>query len=247
MQRPARSPMRKHEPPPARRSVTPRPLSTALAALAVTLALAAPAAAAPSGCGPSGYAYAGFLAPAQAFGVSGRLTIVTPGRIESGHVAAWIGFGGSGLGPGGSDAWIQAGISGYPDGRRELYYEFQLPGQPQPRYVTLGRAVPGVGYDFAVYERPSQPNAWRVVLTGQKVSPPILLPGSHGAWRPVATGESWDGGTPACNRFNYDFAALAIATQVGGGWQPFPLSRPIQDAGYRVQPRVSGFAASATG
>jgi hypothetical protein len=220
-------------------------LLTALAALAVVLTVSAPAGAGRRVCGVAGYSYAGYLSPTPAYGISGSLALTTSPKVDGGHVAAWIGVGGSGMGPGGSDAWVQAGISGFPDGHSELYYEFQLPTQKQPQYVSLGRATPGKSYDLAVYEPPSRQNAWRVTLNGERVSPAIVLPGSHGAWRPIATSESWDGGSPACNRFGYDFSNLATATRYGSGWQPFTLSRAIQDPGYRVLPRVSGFAASA--
>jgi hypothetical protein len=191
------------------------------------------------------YSYAGFLNPQAAFGVSGRLTLSAAPVVIDGHVGAWIGVGGAGMGPNGSDAWVQAGISGFPDGHSELYYEVQLPGQKSPQYVSLGRVAPGESHDVAVYERPTQQNAWRVVVDGVKVSAPIVLPGSHGVWRPIATTENWDGGTGACNRFAYDFSNLAVATQQGGGWQPFALTRALQDAGLKLSARSSGFAASA--
>ena len=114
--------------------------------------------------------------------------------------------------------------------------------------MTIGRIGPGEAHAVAVYERPSQPNSWRVTLDGAKVSPPIVLPGSHGAWRPIATGETWDGGTGACNRFAYDFSNLAVATQYGSGgdWQPFSLTRQLLDPGFKLSQRTSGFIASAS-
>jgi hypothetical protein len=226
-------------------------LLTLLAALAAVCSLASTASAADTRpriakaartC--ASYTYAGFQHPAAAFGVSGRLSLVAQPNVAGGHIAAWIGVGGSGMGPNGSDAWVQAGISGFPDGHSELYYEYQLPGQKAPQYVSLGRVVAGSDHDFAVYERPSQPNAWRVTLDGAKVSPAIVLPGSHGAWRPIATTENWGGDTDACNRFSYDFSNLAIASQYGSNWQPFALTRPLQDAGLKLSSRSSGFAAS---
>jgi hypothetical protein len=196
-------------------------------------------------CGVAGYSYAGFLSPTAAYGVSGRLKVVTRPRVAGGHVAAWIGVGGAGQGPGGSDAWAQVGISGFPDGHSELYYEFKLPSQKAPRYVSLGRASTGRSYDVSLAERPARRNAWSVTVNGKAAGPTVVIPGSHGTWRPVATSESWDGGTPVCNRFEYEFSDLATARSTGGDWQPFGLSRPVQDPGYRVSRRLSGFAASA--
>jgi hypothetical protein len=227
------------------------PLRSLLALAALAAACALPAASTagtrPSTravCGYSGYSYAGFQSPVTAYGVSGRLTALTPAGVGSGHVAAWIGVGGAGMGPNGSDVWLQIGIAGYPNGRSELYYEYATPGMTDATYVSLGWASPGVAHDVSVQERATQPGAWRVWLDGQSVSPAIVLPGSHGAWRPIATAETWDGGIRGCNRYGYDFSSLAIATKLAGGWQAFPLTRMIQDPGFSVSARASGFAAS---
>jgi len=219
-------------------------------ALALACALPASQAAAASHrtkdvCGWEGYSYAGYQSPVQAYGISGRLALRARADVRNGHVAAWIGVGGSGLAPGGGDAWLQVGISGFADGRAELYYEYVTPSMPKPRYVTIRPLALGETHNVAVQERPAQLGAWRVLVDGRRASPSILLPGSHGAWRPIATAESWDGGTRTCNRFAYDFSNLAVATSYGGGWQPFALTDPIEDPGYRVSPRASGFVASA--
>jgi hypothetical protein len=45
------------------------------------------------------------------------------------------------------------------------------------------------------------------------------MPGSHGRWAPIATAESWDGGTGGtCNGFLYRFHGVSIARTPGGGW-----------------------------
>lgn len=223
-------------------------LLPALAALAAACLLPAvsTAARAPSRsvCGYSGYSYAGFQSPIAAYGVAGHLTALAAPGVGSGHVAAWIGVGGAGMGPGGADEWLQVGIAGFPDGHSELYYEYATPGMADAAFVSLGTATPGVGHDVSVMERPAEPGTWRVWVDGQRVSPVIALPGSHGAWRPIATAETWDGGVRGCNRYSYDFMTLAIATKLGGGWQPFPLTRVMQDPGFTVSARASGFAAS---
>jgi hypothetical protein len=225
----------------------PRALVTALAALVAALAASASAGAASRGCGLPGYSYAGYESAIPAYGASGRLTALAAPAVEGGHVAAWIGVGGFGVGPRGTDEWLQVGLAGFPDGRAELYYEYLLPTQQQPVYVRIEAVLPREGHDVAIYERPSQPNVWRVAVDGTPVSPPIALPGSHGAWRPIATTESWDGGSPACNGFSYDFGRLAVASRHGGGWQPFVLTEPVRDAGYRLDRRASGFRAWSPG
>ena len=61
---------------------------------------------------------------------------------------------------------------------------------------------------------------WRVWVNGSPASQPIYLPGSHGRWAPIATAESWDGGTGGtCNGFLYRFHRVSIARVPGGGWR----------------------------
>ena len=79
-----------------------------------------------------------------------------------------------------------------------------------------------------------RPGHWRVWVDGRAVSKAYFLPGSHGAWEPVATAESWDGGKPACNRYSYSFDGVSIATDPGGSWQRLSAGYLVQDAGYRV-------------
>ena len=79
-------------------------------------------------------------------------------------------------------------------------------------------------------------NWWRVWLNHKPVSPPIRLPDSHGRWSPIATAESWDGGTGgACNTFLYRFRHVSIAHAPGGGWHQLTDGYPIQSAVTRIQ------------
>lgn len=215
---------------------------------AVCVSLAPTANAAPSArtnaCW-SGYSYAGVQSPARGYGVSATLKMSSPSAVGTGHVAAWIGVGGAGLGPGGSDEWVQAGIARDAGGAAGLYYEFKRPGDASATFVPLGAAVQGQAYSFVVYERAGQRDAWRVMLNGVKVSDPIALPGSHGAFQPVATAENWDGGVAGgCNAYGFSFASLAIRTQFAGAWNAFNLSRVLLDPAYALSMRASGFTAS---
>lgn len=65
-------------------------------------------------------------------------------------------------------------------------------------------------------------------------SPPIHLPGSHGAWHPQAVGESWNGNTGACNAFAYEFSDVRLAHESGGVWRPLRSHYLFNDDGYRV-------------
>ena len=196
-------------------------------------------------CGSSGYSYAGLQAARAVDGVAATVTAQTRPEVMSGHVAAWVGVGGSGFGPNNTDEWIQVGLASYEDGRSELYYEVTLPGKAA-RYVKLGNAVPSRSYRVAVREVAGHPGTWRVSLDGRAVSAAYFLPGSHGTWGPVVTSESWDGGEPACNRFDYRFTALAAVTSAKSDrWATLPPVEVIHDPGYAVSRRADGFVARA--
>ena len=117
---------------------TSRLIGALCAVVGTAFALAGPAAAS---CGLSGYSYAGVRAARSADGISARLAAVSAPKVENGHVAAWVGVGGSGAGAGGADEWLQVGLSAEPGGSSRLYYEVAQPGYA-PRYVVLDANVP---------------------------------------------------------------------------------------------------------
>jgi hypothetical protein len=212
------------------------------AALAAGAALALPAglqgAPAASACdGP--YAYAGIAGWQPAQGIAATLSVAAAPRLVAGHVAAWVGVGGRGLGPNGSDAWIQAGLNAYPDGENRLYVEFTLPGR-EPTYRELARGVPaGREHRVAVVTRGR--DRWVVVLDGRRVAGPVRLPGSTG-WRPVATAESWNGRRPICNRLRYRFRN--VSALVGPRWRPLTDAGLIERRGYGITRAGASFVAS---
>jgi hypothetical protein len=218
----------------------------ALAALVVALAgAAAPAALA---CPAATYAYAGV---AGTTAVSGVGATVTPGAggfdILAGHVAGWVGVGGPGEGPGGSDEWLQVGLSSFPlwNGH-DVYYELALPGM-KPTYHRVSSSLPsGSPVRVAVLEMHNRPGWWRVWVNRAPASAPIHLPGSHHRWRPVVTAESWDGGSSACNAFLYSFDGIRIATRPGGLWSPLAQAQSLDIGGTRVI-RASGRVEAAGG
>jgi hypothetical protein len=192
----------------------------------------------------SGYSYVGVQSPVVGYGVSATIALDAPSAVSAGHVAAWVGVGGAGVGPGGSDEWLQAGIAHDATGSDHLYYEVKRPGDENATYVTLGTVRPGEAHDVAVYERAAQPNAWRVMIDGVRVSDSIVLPGSHGRFAPVATAENWDGDVGSCNGYAFDLSSLAVRTQFGGTWSAFDTSRVLRDPAYQLALRPSGFTAS---
>ena len=182
---------------------------------------------------PPGYAYAGLYTTKPVAGVAATLTMLAKPRIDAGHVAAWVGVGGAGMGPGGTDEWLQVGFASFdrPDGR--LYYELALPHQ-QPKFVELASGIqPGQELRVAVLELPFHPNDW-VVVTPQGIAGPFHLPRSHGRWSPLATGESWTRtGASICNTYDYRFRG--IQTDANGDWHALRNSLKLQDSGWRVQ------------
>jgi hypothetical protein len=219
--------------------------STCVVACALLAALASPPeAAALEPCGKAGYSYAGFQSANRGHGVKATLVALANPKVRNGHVAAWVGVGGAGLGPNGSDQWLQVGLNAFHGTGTNLYYEVTTGGAP-PRYHELAAEVsPGQRQRVAVLELAKRPNWWRVWLNGKPVSKPIHLPGSSGRFEPIATAETWDGGTRVCNRFAYRFDELAVAAARGGAWQRFVRAHRFEDRGYRVTASRSSFVAA---
>jgi hypothetical protein len=200
-------------------------------------------------CNSSGYTYAGLASSSLTHGVSARLTAISAPSVANGHVAGWVGVGGPGAGPKGTDEWIQVGFSGFAGSSDfDLYYEVTRAGSG-PRYVEVESELPaGTSRRVAVLEVRGRPNAWRVWVNERPVSTPIYLPGSDGAWRGVATAESWtSSGTTACNRFGYRFDNIRVAERPGGSWESLLNPLRIRTGVNRLLAAGSSFEASSGG
>jgi len=187
-------------------------------------------------CASSGYTYAGVFGAERASGVGATLTALSAPEVIGGHVAAWVGVGGPGMGPNGSDEWIQVGLSAFPGtGVSNLYYEVTRPGA-EPTYHEIETGImPGMIRKVMVAEVRGKPGAWQVWVDGKPASEPIFLPGSHRAWLPVVTAESWGGGLkPVCNSYSYRFDQVRIARDIGAGWHKLVRGTSFQDPGYRL-------------
>ena len=217
--------------------------STLACAVAAAL-VSPPEAAALEPCGnEAGYAYAGFQSANRGHGVRATLAALSAPQVKNGHVAAWVGIGGSGQGPNGSDQWLQVGLNAFNGTGSNLYYEVTA-GGAAPRYHELAADVSPKGrFRVAVLELGDRPDWWRVWLNGKPVSPPIHLRGSSGRFQPIATAETWDGGSRVCNGFAYSFGELAVASARGGSWSRFVRAHRFQDRGYRVTGSASSFVA----
>jgi hypothetical protein len=215
----------------------------ALLAGALTLAAAvlSPAALA---C-PRGYSYAGLYSPTDAAGIAATISLLDTPAVAgpTGHVAGWVGVGGPGLGPHGTDEWLQVGLASFgdsPDGR--LYYELAQPGRA-PQYVELASGiVPGIRVRVAVMELQFARNEW-IVISPAGIEGPFLLPHSHGVWGPVATAESY-ADTTRCNSYAYRFSDLQLARD-DGGWGTMHRAETLQDPGWRLRRHGAAFSATA--
>ena len=187
-------------------------------------------------CGTGGYTYAGVAASRHAYGISASITPLPFFSVVSGHVAGWVGVGGPGQGANGADEWLQVGFSGFPGANdNSLYYELALPGRRPTYHELVNSVATGKTQRVAVLEIAGRPDSWRVWLNGSPVSKAIHLPTSHGRWAPIATAESWDGGTGgSCNGFLYRFNSVSVAGAPGGSWQPLVGGTTITSATTRL-------------
>ncbi len=205
---------------------------------AVTL-LTGVAGAEQTGCGSgangsSGYSYAGRQAAVTGHGVRARITSLRAPNVAAGHVAGWVGVGGPGEGPNGSDAWLQVGIAGLPNTAPMLYAEIMEPGHDR-LFVPLEEGLlDGTTRNVAVLEMAKAPDHWRVWVNGQPVTAPVHLPGASGRWQPIATAESWNGGEPTCNGFAFRFEQVGVAGARGGSWHAFAPGYTFLDRGYEL-------------
>jgi hypothetical protein len=220
--------------------------AVAAATLAAACALAVPSHAGAATCGEGTYAYAGMGSRQLVSGVAATIAPTAAPTVRDGHVDGWVGVGGPGLGPNGTDEWIQIGFTSIPgDSLNRIYYEIQRPNR-QVEYRELRRDIPvGARHRFAVREMAGRPNWWRVWLDGSPASAPVFLPASHDRWTAQAVGESWAGMTSgACNAYAYTFANVAFAGAGGKAWSPFIRFQPYQDPNYRLVRRsTSSFVA----
>lgn len=199
-----------------------RLIAVAFATLAAACSLAVSSrAAVRAGCAATGYSYAGIRTLSPVRGLAARLSAASAARVTSGHVAGWVGVSGDA-------GWLQIGISSLPGGRTELYLESRL-GTADPVYVPLGAVRVGSVHRVAVVET-ATPDTWTAWLDGRRVSAPLLLPGSHGSWTPMAATETFDGGVTSCNAYAFEFDRLQAAA-ASGAWQPLGTVRRFADRG----------------
>jgi hypothetical protein len=218
-------------------------LAAALLACAAGGAWAAVPSAADSetACAAHGYTYAGLAQNDAVHGVSATLTAVSAPHVAGGHVAAWVGVGGRGMAPGGTNAWLQAGLASYRSGGSRLYYELMLPDGR--KYVELARSV-RTGTRFTVSVLEVSPGTWQVVVDGLVVSPAFALPVSSSGLPAIVTAESWATATQACNRYAFGFAGAQFIG-ADGMWHTFTKPQIIVSSSTQIKRRSeTGFLAT---
>jgi hypothetical protein len=168
-------------------------------------------------------------------GIRANLKVLAWPHVNAGHVAGWIGVGGPGQGPGGSDQWLQVGYSAFPDGTVQTYYEVALPTHPPEYHAIESRARLGETRLLSLREVEPRSAGWQVWLEGTAVSPVYVLAGNDGRYLPQGIGESWSPSGGPCNAYAWRFGSVRVATRPGGSWTSAKVAREWHDTGYRVR------------
>lgn len=191
-----------------------------------------------------GYSYAGHQSTYTGHGVRATIQLTRTPEIEAGHVAGWIGVGGPGQGANGGDAWIQAGIASWPGMEPMVYAEITQEGR-DPEFIALDEGVQvGESHKLAVLEMAGRKGWWRIWLDGEPATAPVRLRGSSGRWAPIATAESWNGQSAACNAFGFRFERVSVSYGGGGSWRPLVSAHRFLDGGNQLRGLASAPAES---
>jgi len=218
-------------------------LGSAGAASASSSAAAAPSSLPAATCSSQSYAYAGLFSNLTAGGIKATVTTLAAAQVRNGHVAGWIGVGGTNAGPGGVAEWLQTGVQESAGGDTEIYAETTTPGGSPTYQMLVADVQPGTPYSLEVVELPGQANMWQVLLNGNAATSPVSLPGSS-SFEPMVMSESWNGGTPTCNGFDYHFGNVKIATSPNT-WVGLTNTQTLSDTGYHITDRtLTGFNAT---
>jgi hypothetical protein len=206
----------------------------AVASLVIAPSLASPSQAGVRPCTP-GYSYAGFAGRDGVSGVAATISAPVLPAVWTGHAAAWVGVGGIREGVGDANEWLQAGIAAFPRVGLRLYVEEVSRGDTR-RFADLGPAVVGRRYRVRVVE--TGPAVWRAFVNGRPVGKSAYLPTARGAWRPVATAETWSAARSSCNRYAYRFENVSALQS--GRWRALGEAERL---GAGVTRDRSGFSA----
>jgi hypothetical protein len=76
---------------------------------------------------------------------------------------------------------------------------------------------------------------WQIWADGRPATKPVRLHGSSRRWAPIATAESWNGGSAGCNAFGFRFERVSVSYGRGGSWRPFVSGHRFLDEGHRLR------------
>ena len=200
----------------------------AAASLTVAPAWVRAAPAGTSAC--AGYAYGGYASRGGVHGIAATVTAVTNPVVASGHAAAWVGVGDK-------RRWLQVGVAAFPRVGLRLYLESRTPGRARS-FVDLGPAASGSRYRIAVRE--TAPDVWAATIEGRAAGREVSLPAPHGAWRGIATAETWSSGDASCSSYGYRFDGVAVLGS--SGWIPLTSAERV---GHAVRGTSPAFVAAA--
>jgi hypothetical protein len=189
-------------------------------------------------CHAATYSYAGLESRAVARGIAATIMPTAAPAVRDGHVAGWVGVGGYGVGPRGTDEWIQIGLIAFPNSTARIYYEVTRPGEQPVQRTLRERVVVSERHRFAVLELGGHPNWWRVWLDGRPVGEPVFLPRSHARLTAQMTGESYTGLSEGqCNLYSFAFQHVALAGTGASFWSAPRRFDLFQDPSYLLERR----------
>lgn len=203
------------------------------AAAAAACAVASPAWAS-TPCGNPGYSYAGVVTPTPVHAIRAWVSAPVDPQVQSGDVSGWVGVGREHAR--GKRGILRVGLLTSAGGSSQLYYERRTSGGAWRRFLGPTVAA-GERHKVSLLEMPHRKAYWRVWIDGQPVSGQIHLRlARHGKYA-LATAESWDGGTPACNRLDYLFGPVMVRA---ARWRRLRSTNILEDPGYAVVRHAPG-------
>ena len=159
---------------------------------------------------PGGSSYAGLSSPAPVAGVAATVTYLEAARVRDGHVAAWVGVGGPGMGPRRVDEWMQVGVNDLESAPATAIYFEVVRGERHWYGVVVRGVKAGDRHRFAVLEDVSRRGWWRAWVDGAPVGPAVFLPGSDGEWPAQLVVEDWRAESATCNTFAFAFTEISM-------------------------------------
>jgi hypothetical protein len=127
------------------------------------------------------------------------------------------------------------GLAALPGSGLLVYTEVTRAGrEPVSRLVEFDVA-PDATRTVAVRETARQ-GWWQAWVDGRAVTKPLHLPGMQSI-RPIATAESWSGGSRSCNSFAFRFDDVVVAGAGSGSdtWRPFVPGFRFRDSGFSIK------------